>query len=143
MEQEQQIMQAVQTAYVEPTKKNVAVLYKTIMQAVEDGNINPLLALAQLTAVSKAVEQAIKELRTDMALSEAEKYGQKTFGAYGVDFTVRDTGVRYDYSEDRCWSEMNDQLQGLQAEMKGREEVLRRMGMCARTGTTNVVVTLK
>ena len=103
--------------------------------------MNPLLAYAQLTALEEMIK-ASKERIKESALDEAERYGTKTIAAYGCEFQVKEAGVKYDYSDNAHWRDLKEAVDLATAELKGHETTLKKMGMCAKSATTVVSVSL-
>ena len=88
------------------------------------------------------LDDCVKKL-SEPVLNVAEKYGTKSFSQYGVDFQVREVGVKYDFSDDATWNAMQETKKGLDAEIKGRETALKLAGNCAKSSTTAVVVNFR
>ncbi len=127
-----------------PTKAEVAAAAQNVVARVVDGYMNPLLALGKLSALEEVIKQA-KDIVKPLALDEAERYergGRDGFGAYGCEFQVKEVGVKYDYSSNEYWQQLNEAVKVAEAEKKGHEETLKRLGQCAKSSTTSVVVTL-
>ena len=81
-------------------------------QELLSGEYNPLDVELKL----KAMEETIKQLRSDeeiraFVLSEAEKYG-KSFEWRGAKMSIREVGVKYDYSStgDSEWAILDAQI---------------------------------
>lgn len=123
------------------------------------GDYNPLDVELQL----KAMEETIKQLRSDedirqFVLSEAEKHG-KSFEWRGAKMSIREVGVKYDYSTsgDSEWAILDAQIKELTEKRKAREKFLQNipeMGTVspetgetiyrpAKSSTTSIAVTLK
>lgn len=123
------------------------------------GDYNPLDVELQL----KAMEETIKQLRSDedirqFVLSEAEKHG-KFFEWRGAKMSIREVGVKYDYSTsgDSEWAILDAQIKELTEKRKAREKFLQNipeMGTVspetgetiyrpAKSSTTSIAVTLK
>lgn len=128
-----------------PTKKEIEEASIRLTQRVDDGYMNPLLAYGQLTALEQAIKAA-KERMSQQALEEAQKYekeGTIPFGAYGCDFQVKESGVKYDFSENAHWRELKEANDITTAELKAHEDLLKRMKMCAKSSKTIVQVNLR
>ena len=122
------------------TKQTIGAAADAIVSNVLDGGeIDPLLAYTQLKALQAVIDDAVKRLQ-ESALNAAEKYEGKSFAAYGVDYQVKEVGVKYDFSGDETWQGLNDTLKGLQAEIKGRETQLKVAGWSAKSSSTQVCV---
>lgn len=123
------------------------------------GDYNPLDVELQL----KAMEETIKQLRSDedirqFVLSEAEKHG-KFFEWRGAKMSIREVGVKYDYSTsgDSEWAILDAQIKKLTEKRNAREKFLQNipeMGTVspetgetiyrpAKSSTTSIAVTLK
>lgn len=76
---------------------------------VKEGNINPLEAYIILKSALTDLEKALKEIQ-DLAIDEANKYGQKSFEAFGAKVEVRNGASRWDYSQVQVWKHLKDQL---------------------------------
>ena len=124
-----------------PTKTQVSNAVQAIATIVENGEVDPLKALACLTAYEKAFADAKKAIM-EYAKSEAMKYTEKTISLGGAKFQLKETGVKYDYSGDETWRQIKEQMDGIAAELKGRETVLKSMGYYAKSATEILSVIL-
>lgn len=128
-----------------PTKSEIALAAEKLVSQVTEGEMSPLLAYGQLAALEQTIKEA-KERIAESALAEAERYeggGKQVFGAYNCEFQVKEAGVKYDYSENEHWRTLKEQVDLANAELKGHETILRKMGMCAKSSKTIVQVNLK
>lgn len=143
------------------TKVQIKNFVQKVKNIILNGEENPLKFQVQL----KAMEDIIKFLRTDKdikeyTLEEAEKYGQKTFDEFGANITIKEVGIKYDYSScnDSEWAELNIKINNLTELRKNREELLKNLKpemkladaktgelllMPLKTSTTGVTITLK
>lgn len=85
--------------------------------AVEDGDKDPLLVLAEIRQALSLLKEAEGQV-LDSALEEAEKYPEKKFEAFGFTFEKRAGRRNYSYKHDDVWSNY-DKLR------KDREEMLK------------------
>jgi hypothetical protein len=88
-----------------------------IVEAVENGVVNPLDAFASFNKLEKLFKEAKVKI-DELARDEAEKYTAKTFTFGNVEFTRKDGAKKLNYSEDLLYS-------NLQAKVKAREELLK------------------
>jgi hypothetical protein len=88
-----------------------------IVEAVENGVVNPLDAFASFNKLEKLFKEAKVKI-DELARDEAEKYTAKTFTFGNVEFTRKDGAKKLNYSEDLFYS-------NLQAQLKAREELLK------------------
>jgi hypothetical protein len=142
------------------TKQQVSQYAKLIRQSVLDGEVEPLVFAAQVSAL----EQLFKQLRADdlikdVILEEAEKYGEKTFEYGNAKFTIKESGVRYDYSvcQDLNYEELCEQENEIKEKKRERENFLRglkpdmevyggdgrQLEVPLKTSSTAVAITLK
>jgi hypothetical protein len=114
-------LQAKQHDYETAQPKNV--IEKTtqginaIVEAVENGVVNPLDAFASFNKLEKLFKEAKVKI-DELARDEADKYTAKTFTFGNVEFTRKDGAKKLNYSEDLLYS-------NLQAQLKAREELLK------------------
>lgn len=87
-----------------------------IIEAVENGVVNPLDAFASFNKLEKIFKEAKVKI-DEMARTEAEKYVEKTFKLGAVEFTKKQGASRLNYTEDLFYS-------NLQEKLKAREELL-------------------
>lgn len=127
-------------------------------EVLTSGWISPLEFEIKL----KAFETMISDLRQDpeikaAVLKEAEKHG-KSFILNGAKCTVKEVGVKYDYSGcgSSTWSEVNDEINNAKTRLKGIETTLKALpinGLAdpytgeiifppAKSSTTQVVIEL-
>lgn len=143
-----------------PETKGQITSYKNLVkQSVVNGEVDPLVFLKQCAVV----EQLIKELKQDdiikdVALEEAEKFGQKSFIHSNAKFTIREVGSRYNFQrcDDSQWNELNDEMQKLKEKISARESFLKsitpemevygsdgvRIAPPVKSSSTQVVITL-
>jgi hypothetical protein len=88
-----------------------------IVQAVENGVVNPLDAFASFNKLEKLFKEAKVKI-DELARDEADKYNEKTFKLGAVEFTKKQGASKLNYSEDLLYS-------NLQAKLKAREELLK------------------
>ena len=133
---------ALDDSAVVPTKNEISEAATHFIEKVEEGYINPLLAYGQITAIEQMLKES-KERIKESAIDEAERYGEKLFTAFGMDVQVKETGVKYDYSENQRWRELKEVADIATAELKSHEDLLKRMGKCARSSSTTIAITLR
>jgi hypothetical protein len=84
---------------------------------IDNGDLNPLEAHAKAKAIMAALKDVIDQTE-QQARDEADKYGGKTFQAFGAKVTLKDGNVTPNYDEDAVWASIKQQL-------KEREELLK------------------
>ena len=105
--------QTAQPNVIEKTTQGI----NAIVQAVENGVVNPLDAFASFNKLEKLFKEAKVKI-DELARDEAEKYTAKTFTFGNVEFTRKDGAKKLNYSEDLLYS-------NLQSQLKAREELLK------------------
>ncbi len=108
------------------TKEQISSFANQLIRSVENGEVNAL----QLKAYFKAMEKAIKlvdDSTKDSQLTEAEKYGEKKFNAFGMQIEVCEVGTSYDYEHcnDPEWNSADSQVKTWTQTRKDREQFLR------------------
>lgn len=127
--------------YQVPSKSEIAQQVENIVNKVVEGDINAIRAYGLLTALEKLAGDARKQI-AEQAIAEAEKYPEKEIGVYGAKFQIKETGVKYDYTQDGEWQSYQDQLTEIRARQKGREVTLQALKQCAKSSMTTLQVTL-
>lgn len=84
---------------------------------IDNGDLNPLEAHAKAKAIMAALKDVIDQTE-QQARDEADKYGGKSFQAFGAKVTLKDGNVTPNYDEDAVWNSIKQQL-------KEREELLK------------------
>jgi hypothetical protein len=105
--------QTAQPNVIEKTTQGI----NAIVQAVENGVVNPLDAFASFNKLEKLFKEAKVKI-DELARDEAEKYTAKTFTFGNVEFTRKEGAKKLNYSEDLLYS-------NLQTQLKAREELLK------------------
>ena len=88
-----------------------------LVQEVLDGNASPLDAYATLKELAKEISAATKEIE-EVALAEAETYGQNKFEAIGYNFEIRSGRRMHSFKHIPEWVELNQSLKEKEAMYK-------------------------
>lgn len=88
-----------------------------ILDKVEDGRENALLAYARIKALKELYQQAEKQI-LDYALSEAELHPGNTFELNGFEFTKRNGSKRFSFSHIPEVEEVENNLKVLKEKYK-------------------------
>lgn len=122
-------MNAISTITQLPTLSEIG-KFKQLLKSelLDSGNYN----LLDIWHYFKASNRLFKELLDDedilkATILEAEKQGSKSFKKNDVNFTIKEAGTKYDYSEcnDIVLNEINKQLALIEKAKKEREEFLK------------------
>lgn len=142
---------------VPTSKQAISAMAADIIKKVDDGEDNPLDVFVKI----KALEEALKIVKTQIeerAVNEAEKYGKGVFNHLGTSITIRETGVKYDFTNVSSWNAIQDKID----ELKEQQKVIETMAKAAtidhpyvdantgevvtgigRTSKTSVVISFK
>jgi len=141
------------------TKDQVNKYFSLIKESVLNGEVDPLIFAAQISALEKLFTQLKSDhLIKYVILQEAEKYG-KNFDKGNANIRVQEVGVTYDFNgcNDFEWHGLDDAIKELTEKKKARETFLKSLtgemevfgsdGVqilpAGKKSTTSVVVTLK
>lgn len=122
-------MNTLSTITIMPENKASLEVYKSNLKSeILAGNENPL----RIAKVLKSLEETIKFLREDKEireaiLNEAMKYGAKTFETFGVEFQIKEVGVKYDFTacDDQEWNKLQKEYEILEKKIEVRETFLK------------------
>jgi hypothetical protein len=124
---EQQLTSNSILALFDTTKAERKTFVSQVLETVSEGIAHPLKVHLQV----KCMEEIIKDILSskeykDNILSEAQKHG-KSFEFHNGDFSIRETGVSYDWSYcgDAILDELLRSMQELEAKIESRKEFLR------------------
>ena len=123
---------ALSTITVFPSNKlEIAQYGRRIKSEILADDRDPLKILKQL----KYVEKVIKELLTDHELDnhfleEGYKYEGESFEHLDCKFSIKETGVKYDYDAcgDPVWNDLTAEMNELKDKIKTREKMLQNAG---------------
>lgn len=95
------------------------------VQEVLDGNFDPLEAYVELDQLKKYIEKCIEEVKP-VAITDAQKYPEKTFVNKGYEISYNEGRRSYDFSKIQRWKEQQIKLKAIEdmakqaAEMYGK-----------------------
>ena len=75
---------------------------KKIIEAVKNGEKNALQIFIDLKRSEKEIKDALSQIK-DLAILEAEKYGEKVFNDFGVEISMKSGGGKWDYKHLDWW----------------------------------------
>lgn len=79
------------------TQTQIDVFSDQLIQAVKEGEANPLEVYTFIKAFEKMADRVQKEIKENL-LTEADKYPEKTFELMGNKFEKAEVGTKYDYT---------------------------------------------
>lgn len=110
-----------------PTRKEIQLLGRMLIQQVDEGNISASKAVTILRALADSIDNALVALKEN-AMDELSRYPQRqAIIINGAEFTIKEAGVKYDYAScgDTFLDEMMQQKDELDARIKDRQKFLR------------------
>lgn len=145
------------------TKDQRASFAADLINRIDNGDVDPLTVHLQIKCVEDIVKQVTSNTNyRNSLITAAETHGQKSFLLHNAKFEIKETGVKYDFSQcnDPEYAELSAQLEDLNAKLKARQDFLKTVpskGLDviveggevvtvyppSKSSTTNVAVTLK
>lgn len=151
-------------ALFETTKEQRQSFVSDIIQKVEDGDIDPLKIQVQLKCAEDIIKQVTGNDRyKNLLVESAQTYGSKSFEAFNAKMEIKETGVKYDFSNcgDVVLDRLTQQQESTDKAVKDRQTFLKTIpvkGLVvtddetgetftvyppAKSSTTNVAISLK
>jgi len=140
--EENKFLVKIESGIQTPSVENSNAIYEAIMTQVENGAVEPLLALAQLKCIADGIDQAARYIREVNAVEAMNAEDKQTVKYYGCKFTIKEVGTKYNYSGDDEYDALKEEEKVLKAKIKAREVVLQAEGKYEKTSTTSVSVSL-
>lgn len=88
-------------------------MYSELAQRVVDGDVNPLEAYVTLKRAADEIKTAM-EIVQPLAVSEADKWKEKSFKAYGVIIEKKSNPATWDYSGCEAYEQAQKRLKYIQ-----------------------------
>lgn len=107
-------------------KAEIASFANKIANMAIDGEVNPLQMWVEIKAIESALEQAKKKFE-DLALEEAEGFGQKNFSYKGANVQVKESGVKFNFEEvgHKRYNAIMEEIAQLKVEAKNIETIMK------------------
>jgi len=104
----------------ETTKVQRATFVTAIIDALDEGYINPIRLKFQLKCMEDLIKQINEDnLFKDAVLTEAQKHGKGSHTFMNCEFSVKSTAGRYDYSGNAEHVRLKDLLKAQETYLKG------------------------
>lgn len=119
-------MELITLANLKPTKTDVKRAADMILEEVNAGRENPIDVALRL----KVLEEILKETRDRIAkltCDELDKYPKSALSIYDAKIEKMETGVKYDYSGDPVWVDLNSRWKEVETMKKEREDILKKI----------------
>jgi len=110
-----------------PSKVAIDNLAKSIVKPITDGNIDVLKSIATIRAVQEALDKVAETIKP-LVVDELHKYSTKEkIVSRGTEFTLKEVGVKYDYSNcgDSLLLDLMKQVDELNIKIKERQAFLK------------------
>lgn len=138
---DESLMDAMSRLNYVPTRKHLdEVVNKTVSSILDDCDVMPMKAWGMLTALEKFCAD-VKSRIKDAACDEALDYGPGEFASDGCRYELRRGGVKYDYTVNPDWNELQSQMDALRGKQKALETRIKKDCPCQYT--TSLVVRLE
>lgn len=89
---------------------------------VKNGERSALDLYAKLKEVEKHAQECLKIIKDDV-ISEAEKYGEKSFTDFGYEFEFRDGRRNFDFKNIDEWVKLKSELSVIEKRAKAAAEI--------------------
>ena len=89
--------------------KNISLYFNKLAESVENGDSDSMITLSRLSAVEKAIKEC-KDKVYQTALTDAEKYPEKSFTYEGLTVEKRNGRKIYNFKEIEEWNDIKSQL---------------------------------
>lgn len=99
-------------------KSEIAYRAKTFAESMEGmAGLKSASAIAKFQLMLAELEKNFK----DITLAEIRKHQGGKVSAFGIDFAEMESGVKYDYSANQIWNDLQDKIDHLKAQQKDVE----------------------
>jgi len=99
-------------------KSEIAYRAKTFAESMEGmAGLKSASAIAKFQLMLAELEKNFKEI----TLAEIRKHQGAKVSAFGIDFAEMESGVKYDYSANQIWNDLQDKIDHLKAQQKDVE----------------------
>ena len=99
-------------------KSEIAYMAKTFAESMEGmAGLKSAAAIAKFQLMLAELEKNFK----DATLKEIQQHQGAKVSAFGIDFSEMESRIKYDYSENEIWNEIQDRIDHLKAQQKDIE----------------------
>lgn len=103
-----------------PSKANIEVVCKQLAYTVKQGNADPIEFAIRLKFIKECLDASMALIQDDLI----KAIGNGTT-LYGAKVEVAESGVKYDYSANEQWSELESQIKPLKEAQKAIEDQIK------------------
>ena len=111
----------------ELTKTNVKEMAEQMISDIENGSTSLFETASKIEFMIQTMETVMSKVRENL-VDELHKYGNESkvgVKTNGVTFKLKETGVKYDYSNTALWNEKKQAIDELTTELKSLETTLK------------------
>jgi hypothetical protein len=110
---------------MQPSLQTSEQIANGIIEAVKEGQINPVEFAVKKKCILDAFDLAFKDEEIKkMVISEVERYGKEGAVMYGATVKLTSTS-KYDYSKDTKWAQIKESMKELEEALKAQEEKIK------------------
>ena len=124
MKNQTTIIEQIKVHQIELTKTNVQTFANQIVFEYKTGNKNPFDYLGELEFIGQAIDKAKSQIR-ELLIDELHLYENKTKTKNGIQFKLKESGVKYDFTSTEKWKSMNDEIEQMKSQIKDLETHLK------------------
>lgn len=124
MKNQTTIIEQIKGHQIELTKTNVQSFANQIVFEYKTGNKNPFDYLGELEFISQAIDKAKSEIRESM-IDELSNHPGNLKTRNGIQFKLKESGVKYDYTSTEKWNALNDEMEQMKSQIKDLESHLK------------------
>ena len=103
-----------------PSKANIEVVSNQLAETVKNGNADPIEFAIRLKFIKECLDASMNLIQDDLI----KAIGNGTT-LYGAKVEVAESGVKYDYSANEQWSELESQIKPLKEAQKAIEDQIK------------------
>jgi prefoldin subunit 5 len=111
----------------ELTKTNVKETAEQMISEIENGSTSLFETASKIEFMIQTMEQVMAKVRENL-VDELHKYGNESkvgVKTNGVTFKLKETGVKYEYSNTALWNQKKQAIDELTTELKSLETTLK------------------
>lgn len=108
-------------------KSHVRDISSMIVDEFNSGKVDPFIFAGKVEFLLQSLESAMEQIRNNL-VHDIDVYGKDAeIGVIrnGIQFKRKESGVKYDYSENKIWNEHNEQLMQIKNQMKEVETFIK------------------
>lgn len=105
------------------TKSEIASKAESTIEAVNEGHVPALETYLQVRAVKEVCDTVIKGIK-DTVVDEVDNLNEREREVRGVRFELTKGSIKYDFSHDDVWNDLQERLAEIKDQIKSREKLM-------------------